>query len=80
MTFWTSVYSPEDCLVRQFYYSQHRAIYNRQFIALEQCQRLSRSIARSRAYSKRVLRTNCALRIKKCGPRISSGIYFLNTS
>jgi len=32
--------------------------------------------ARTRAYSKRVLRTNCALRIKKCAPRISSGIYF----
>ena len=29
-----------------------------------------------RAYSKRVPRTNCALRIKKCAPRISSGIYF----
>jgi len=34
----------------------------------------------ARAYSKRVLRTNCALRIKKCAPRISSGIYFLSTS
>jgi len=34
----------------------------------------------SRAYSKRVFRTNCALRIKKCAPRISSGIYFLSTS
>ena len=33
-----------------------------------------------RAYSKRVSRTNCALRIKKCAPRISSGIYFLSTS
>ena len=33
-----------------------------------------------RAYSKRVFRTNCALRIKKCAPRISSGIYFLSTS
>ena len=33
-----------------------------------------------RAYSKRVLRTNCALRIKKCAPRISSGIYFSSTS
>jgi len=32
-----------------------------------------------RAYSKRVPRTNCALRIKKCAPRISSGIYFLST-
>ena len=32
------------------------------------------------AYSKRVPRTNCALRIKKCAPRISSGIYFLSTS
>ena len=31
-----------------------------------------------RAYSKRVFRTNCALRIKKCAPRISSGIYFLS--
>ena len=30
----------------------------------------------SGAYSKRVPRTNCALRIKKCAPRISSGIYF----
>ena len=29
-----------------------------------------------RAYSKRVPRTNCALRIKKCAPRISSNIYF----
>ena len=29
-----------------------------------------------RAYSNRVPRTNCALRIKKCAPRISSGIYF----
>jgi len=29
-----------------------------------------------RAYSKRVFRTKCALRIKKCAPRISSGIYF----
>ena len=36
--------------------------------------------ATSRAYSKRVPRTNCALRIKKCAPRISSGIYFLSTS
>ena len=36
--------------------------------------------ARARAYSKRVFRTNCALRIKKCAPRISSGIYFLSTS
>jgi len=35
---------------------------------------------RIRAYSKRVPRTNCALRIKKCAPRISSGIYFLSTS
>jgi len=33
-----------------------------------------------RAYSKRVSRTNCAFRIKKCAPRISSGIYFLSTS
>jgi len=33
-----------------------------------------------RAYSKRVPRTNCALRIKKCAPRISTGIYFLSTS
>ena len=33
-----------------------------------------------RAYSKRVFRTNCALRIKKYAPRISSGIYFLSTS
>jgi len=32
------------------------------------------------AYSKRVPRTNCALRIKKCASRISSGIYFLSTS
>ena len=32
------------------------------------------------AYSKRVPRTNCALRIKKCAPRISSGIYFSSTS
>ena len=30
----------------------------------------------TRAYSKRVFRTNCALRIKKCAPRNSSGIYF----
>jgi len=36
--------------------------------------------AGARAYSKRVPRTNCALRIKKCAPRISSGIYFLSTS
>ena len=35
---------------------------------------------RSRAYSKRVPRTNFALRIKKCAPRIFSGIYFLSTS
>jgi len=28
------------------------------------------------AYCKRVPRTNCALRIKKCAPRLSSGIYF----
>ena len=34
----------------------------------------------ARAYSKRVPRTNCALLIKKCAPRISSGIYFLSTS
>ena len=34
------------------------------------------AIQNSRAYSKRVPRTNCALRIKKCAPRISSGIYF----
>jgi len=32
--------------------------------------------ASARAYSKRVPRTNCALRIKKCAPLISSGIYF----
>ena len=32
--------------------------------------------APGRAYSKRVPRTNCALRIKKCAPWISSGIYF----
>jgi len=32
------------------------------------------------AYSKHVPRTNCALRIKKCAPRITSGIYFLSTS
>ena len=30
----------------------------------------------SSAYSKRVPRTNCALRIKKCASRISGGIYF----
>ena len=30
----------------------------------------------TRAYSKRVPRTNCALRLKKCAPRIPSGIYF----
>ena len=30
------------------------------------------------AYSKCVPRTNCALRIKKRAPRISSGIYFLS--
>ena len=29
------------------------------------------------AYSKCAPRTNCALRIKKCAPRISSGICFL---
>jgi len=40
-------------------------------------ERISR---RDCAYSKRVPRTNCALRIKKCAPRISSGIYFLSTS
>ena len=34
------------------------------------------SLDLGRAYSKRVPRTNCALRIKKCAPRISSGIYF----
>jgi len=33
-----------------------------------------------RAFPKRVFRTNCALRIKKCAPRITSGIYFLSTS
>jgi len=38
-----------------------------------------RRSAAARAYSKRVPRTNCALRIKKCAPRISSGIYFLST-
>jgi len=32
--------------------------------------------AEVRAYSKRIPRTNCALRIKNCAPRISSGIYF----
>jgi len=37
-------------------------------------------VGKVRAYSKRVPRTNCALRIKKCAPRISSGIYFLSTS
>jgi len=31
-------------------------------------------------YSKRVPRTNCALRMRKCASRISSGIYFLSTS
>jgi len=35
---------------------------------------------RGTAYSERVFHTNCALRIKKCAPRISSGIYFLSTS
>jgi len=39
-----------------------------------------RNQQRTRAYSKRVFRTNCALRIKMCAPRISSGIYFLSTS
>ena len=34
------------------------------------------TLFRRRAYSKRVPRTNCALRSKKCAPRISSGIYF----
>jgi len=34
------------------------------------------SLMCSRAYSKRVPRTNCALRVKKCAPRIFSGIYF----
>jgi len=34
----------------------------------------------TRAYSKRVPRTNCALRIKKYAPRISSGVYFSSTS
>ena len=38
---------------------------------------LSRS---SRAYSKRVPRTNCTLRIKKCAPRISSWHLFLSTN
>ena len=38
------------------------------------------SVSVSRAYSKRVFRTNCALRIKKYAPRNSSGIYFLSTS
>ena len=38
------------------------------------------TVTNSRAYSKRVRRTNCALRIKKCAPLISSGIYFLSTS
>ena len=38
------------------------------------------SLPANSAYSKRVPRTNCALRIKKCAPRISSGIYFLSTS
>ena len=37
-------------------------------------------IEKGRARSKRVPHTNCALRIKKCAPRISSGIYFLSTS
>ena len=33
------------------------------------------------AYSNnRVPCTNCALRIKRCAPQISSGIYFLSTS
>ena len=43
-------------------------------------QRNSLIRTRVRAYSKRVFRTNCALRIKKCAPRIFSGIYFLSTS
>ena len=30
------------------------------------------------AYSKRVTRTNCPLRIKKYAPRITSGIYFFH--
>jgi len=34
----------------------------------------------TRAYSKRVPRTNYALQIKKCASRISYGIYFLSTS
>ena len=34
------------------------------------------SVNWTRAYSKRVPCTNCALRIKKCATRISSGIYF----
>jgi len=34
----------------------------------------------TRAYSKRVPRTNYALRIKKCLPRISSDISFFSTS
>ena len=43
-------------------------------------QRNSLIRTRVRAYCKRVFRTNCALRIKKCAPRIFSGIYFLSTS
>jgi len=42
--------------------------------------KLERRSQEGSAYSKRVPRTNCALRIKKCAPRISSGIYFLSTS
>jgi len=41
---------------------------------------VGRCVINIRAYSKRVPHTNCALRIKKCAPRISSGIYFLSTS
>ena len=53
-----------------FIYSLSMAIFERIYF--------TRSCVR--AYSKHVPRTNCALRIKKCAPRISGGVYFLSTS
>jgi len=64
----------------QYWLPSVRSASSRFYSAIRRHQFASVRQADSRAYSKRVFRTNCALRIKKCAPRISSGIYFLSTS
>ena len=70
------------CILYITYFCFYSALYVKQTgkfaVHGENCQMNMSDL--TRAYSKRVFRTNCALRIKKCAPWISSGIYFLSTS